>query len=234
MQHFLHPFLWPQPLPNLVCCPDVEVIGLSSLNQSFIKILMTRSQILRGQKKKKNHLWSAIFCAVCISLHLKKNHLDASWKQVLHLTCISVFPLLFFGGGGGRTRHSLTQPPTVACKSGSSVGTRARCKHGCWFFFARASPRRLACSVGSLSTKISGVGAQVGSLLRVRCWSGRQWRQIKPPSLPNCWRMPSWNKNVPSPSSFVIKWRGAGLPRLGGGLAFFFLFFLGDIPVAER
>ena len=59
-----------------------------------------------------------------------------------------------------------SQPPTVACKNGSSVGTCTRCTHT---FFARFAP---ICMLFRRLVKKFRFRSSGGSLLRVRCWSG--------------------------------------------------------------
>ncbi len=58
-----------------------------------------------------------------------------------------------------------SQPPTVVCKNGSSVGTCTCCMH----VFARLAPIRMLgrCLSTKFLHRISG-----GRLLRVRCWLG--------------------------------------------------------------
>ena len=62
-----------------------------------------------------------------------------------------------------------TQPATVACKDGSSVGTRTRCT------FLRVL-RRLVTLGRCLLTKFLHRSSG-GGLLRVRCWLGKRERK---------------------------------------------------------
>ena len=70
-------------------------------------------------------------------------------------------------GGCSKAESKVTQPPTVACKNGSSVGIHTHCIH----IFARLA--QICMPSRWLLTKFMH-WTSVGSLLRVRCWLG-QW-----------------------------------------------------------
>ncbi len=69
----------------------------------------------------------------------------------------------------------VNHPPTLARKSGSSVGTRTRCVHVFFCTFGRPIRMLSRCLVTKFLRRSSG-----GSLLRARCWSGSQHVQTCP------------------------------------------------------
>ena len=92
---------------------------------------------------------------VCKSRAVIKQGCHHVWKKT---TCLQSLLLSW-----SMELFSSTQPPRVARKNGSSVGTRTRCTH----VFARLGCR-LARSVGALPTK-SLNRSSGGSLLRASC-----------------------------------------------------------------
>ena len=136
-----------------------------------------------GWKKKKNLFfflpsplppWMTfnIFLFPLFSLSLKNFFFfpfDASFSSSCCLLFLGFFCNFLLAAVGHQHRilgnFSNAQPPTVACKNGSSVGICTRCIH----VFACFAP---TCMLSQcLLTNFLG-RSPLGSLLRLRCWLG--------------------------------------------------------------